>query len=336
MKILDEGGKEKTYSPTTLLVRAYGSAMMFCLEAKQKIYQFGNIKIGGKPGELPTVLIGNLFYKGMPEVLNHQEGTFERKKVLGWIRKAEDLSERSGVPHLLDIMAMYPKAIREYIAFVSENVTTPFFIDGANRETCVAALEVVEELGLGKLVIFNGISPRTSQEELMALGDSGIDAAVLMAYNELDYSPEGRISVLEGSTEKIGLLKTADEAGIKKTLVDTVVFDVPSIALAAEATRLVKQKLGYPAGCSPANATYSWKQTLGDSPLKKGFAAANASAHAITQCFGADFLIYGPIKQAQNIITACAINDAIMAYFAMKRFCIKPMGKSHPIFKIFG
>lgn len=309
---------------------------MFCLEAKQKIYQFGNIKIGGKPGELPTVLIGNLFYKGMPEVLNHQEGRFERKKILGWIRKAEDLSERSGVPHFLDIMAMYPKAIKEYVAFVSEHVMTPFFIDGANRETCVAALEVVEELGLGKLVIFNGISPRTSQEELIALGDSGIDAAVLMAYNELDYSPEGRMSVLEGSTEEVGLLKTAEEAGMRKMLVDTVVFDVPSIALAAEATRLVKQKLGYPAGCSPANATYSWKQALGDSPLKKGFAAANASAHAITQCCGADFLIYGPIKQASNIITACAVNDAIIAYFAMKRFGIKPLGKSHPLFKIFG
>ena len=335
MGILDEGGEEKTYSPTVRLVSAYEGAAMFLIEREQKIYQFGDVRIGGKPGQLPVVLVGNVFYKGMPEVLDHQEGKFERKKVLGWIRKVESLSERSGVPHLLDIMAMYPKAIKEYVAFISEHSNMPFLVDGANKETRIAAFEIVEELGLGKYVIFNGISPRTSQEELTALRDSNIDAAVLMAYNELDYSPEGRISILEGSKEETGLLKVAQHAGIRKMLVDTVVFDVPSIAYAAEAVRLVKKRLGYPAGCSPANATYSWKQTLGKSPLEKGFNAANVSAHTITHCWGADFLIYGPMKQALNIITACAINDAIFAYFAMKHFDTKPLGKNHPLYKIF-
>jgi tetrahydromethanopterin S-methyltransferase subunit H len=302
---------------------------------KQKIYQIGNFKIGGQPGELPTLLIGNVFYKGMPEVSNHKEGGFDKKAVLKWIRLAETFSEKSGVPHFLDVMAMYPEAIREYVAFVVEQTSAPFLIDGANSETRIAALETVKQLGLEKQVIFNGITPKTSQEELVALRDSGVDVAVLMAFNEFDYSPEGRISILKGSVEQVGLFSLAEKAGVEKMLVDTIVFDVPSISYAAEAIKLVKKELGYPAGCSPANATYSWKQALKGSVLREGFAASNVSAHTITQCWGADFLIYGPIKQAKNMIPACAINDAIIAYYAMKRFGIKPLVKSHPLYRVF-
>lgn len=308
---------------------------MFSFKSKQEVYKFGELQIGGKPGELPIVLVGNVFYRGMPEVSDHKEGKFDKIKILDWIKKADNFSDKSGVPHLLDIMAMYPKAMKEYVCFISEHFNKPFFIDGANEETRLAGLKVVEELGLQEQVIFNGISPKTSEGELEVLDDSGVDAAVLMAYNELDYSPEGRISILEGSTEGVSLIEVAKKAGIKRILVDTVVFDVPSIAYAAEATRLVKQKLGYPTGCSPANATYSWRDDLKESILMKGFASANASAHAIVQFCGADFLIYGPIKQAQNIITSCAVNDAIITYSAIKRSGIKPLEKSHPLFMIF-
>ncbi len=308
---------------------------MLKLEAKQIIFEISGFKIGGQPGELPTVLVGNVFYKGMPEISNHQEGLFDKEKVLKWLRLAEKLSERSGVPHLLDIMGMYPEAIRNFISFTAEQTSAPFLIDGANPDTRMAALKIINELGLEKRVIFNGITPKTRQEELAALGDSKIDMTVLMAYNELDYSPKGRVDLLKGSPEHAGLLDMAKRAGIEKILVDTVVFDVPSISYAAEAIKLVKEKLGYPSGCSPANATYAWKEVVKGSVLGEGFAAANVSAHTIAQCWAADFLIYGPIKQAKNMIPACAINDAVIAYYAMKRFGTKPLVKNHPLYRIF-
>lgn len=271
----------------------------------------------------------------MPEISNHKKGSFDKKVVLKWIKLAETFSEESGVPHFLDIMAMYPDAMRKYVAFVSEQTNNPFLIDGANLETRIAALDTVKQLSLEKNVIFNGITPKTSQEELVALQDSKINAVILMAYNEFDYTPEGRISILKGLTEHTGLLNMAKTAKVEKMLIDTIVFDVPSISYAAEAIKLVKTELGYPAGCSPANATYSWKEALKESVLREGFAASNASAHTIAQCWGADFLIYGPIKQAKNMIPACAVNDAIIAYHAMKRFGTKPLVKNHPLFKIF-
>lgn len=307
---------------------------MFRFDVKQKIFEIGDVKIGGQPGELPTALIGNIFYKGMPEIVDHERGEFDRKSVLKWIKVAEDLSEKTGVPHLLDIMAMYPEAMKQYVTFVSEHSDSVLLVDGTNSDTRVAGLERVKELGLQEKTIFNAISPQISQKEIEAIRDSGVKAAVLLAYNEMNFSPEGRTAILKGFDKNVGLLKIAEKAHTKKILVDTVVFDVPSIAYATEAIKLVKNELGYPAGCSPANATYDWKRSQNDI-LRKGFRAYNASAHTIAQFGGADFLIYGPIKQARNIFPACAMNDAIMAYHALKRLGIRPLVSDHPLYKIF-
>jgi len=307
---------------------------LFRFSVEQKIFEIGKVKIGGQPGELPTVLVGNIFYKGMPEIVDHKRGEFDQKSVLKWIEIAEELSEKTGVPHFIDIMAMYPEAMKRYVTFISEHTDSVLLLDGTNLDTRVAGLERVKELGLQERTIFNAISPQISQKEIEAIHDSGVTAAVLLAYNEMDFSPEGRTAILKGFDKNVGLLKIAEKSGIKKILVDTIVFDVPSIAYAAEAIKLVKNELGYPAGCSPANATYDWKRSQHEI-LKGGFAAYNASAHTIAQFSGANFLIYGPIKQARNMIPACAMNDAIIAYHALKRLGIRPLVSDHPLYKIF-
>lgn len=307
---------------------------MLRFEAKQRIFEIGDAKVGGQLGELPTLLVGNVFYKGMPEVTNHENGSFEKKAVLKWIRKAEELAERTGVPHFLDVMANHPQAMKNYIMFVSDHSDVPFLVDGATPETRVASLSFVHELGLQERVIFNALSPRTTQAELEAIRDSKVKAAILLAENEIDYTPKGRVTILKGFKKQGGLLETARKLGIEKALVDTIVFDVPSIAYAAEAIRLVKNELGYPAGCSPANATYEWKRKQ-DATLREGFAAYNASAHTVAQLSGADFLIYGPVKQARNIIPTCAMNDAIIAYYAKRQLGTELLTPNHPLSKIF-
>jgi len=270
----------------------------------------------------------------MPEITNHEKGEFDIEAVLKWIRVAEELSEKTGAPHFLDVMASYPNAMKKYIRFVNEQSNAVFLIDGATPETRIAGLETVREHGLQKRAVFNAIAPQTTPEELQALRESGVTSAILMAQNETDYSPAGRIAILKGFEDQKSLLKTAAEAGVRQVLVDTIVFDVPSIAYAVEAIRLVKEKLGYPAGCSPANATFDWKQVQ-DKALRQGFAAYNASAHTLAQIGGANFLIYGPLKQAKNVIPACAMTDAIIAYYAKKQFGTKPLDANHPLYRIF-
>ena len=307
---------------------------MLRFKAKQRIYQIGDVKIGGQPGELPTALIGNIFYRGMPEITNHEKGEFDAKSVLKWINVAEELSRKTGVPHFLDVMASFPNAMKKYIRFVAGRSSSVFLIDGATSETRMAGLETVKENGLQKRAVFNAIAPQTTREELEAIRDSGVTSAILMAQNETDYSPVGRITILNGFEGQKGLLEIAEDARASKLLIDTIVFDVPSIAYAVEAIKLVKEELGYPAGCSPANATYDWKLAQ-DKALSRGFAAYNASAHTIAQISGANFLIYGPLKQARNVIPACAMTDAIIAYNATRQFGIKPLVSNHPLYKVF-
>jgi len=237
----------------------YGESMLkFSVE--QKIYKIGNIEIGGQPGQLPTALFGNLFYKGMPEVTDHKEGRFDKERVESWIRIAEELSRETSVPHIMDVTALYPKAMEKYVRFVAERTENPISINGANSETRIAGLKTAKELGLEDRVIFNGIMPETSEKELEAVKECGVTAAILIASNEYDFSPDGRISALKGSEYQPSLLEMAERAGVENMLVDTVVYDVPSIAYAAEAVKQVKETFGFPAGCSPANATFEWRR----------------------------------------------------------------------------
>jgi len=307
---------------------------LFKFKASQKIFDIGKVKVGGQPGEFPTVLMGNIFYKGMPEITNHEKGEFDAKSVLRWMNVAEELSEKTGVPHFLDVMASFPNAMRKYIRFVAERSGGVFLIDGATPETRIAGLQTVKEHGLEKRAVFNGVAPQTTCEELEAIRDSGLTSSILMAQNETDFSPTGRVAILKGFEGQKGLLEIAEKMGINKFLIDTIVFDVPSIAYAVEAIKLVKEELGYPAGCSPANGTYDWK-LVQDKALRRGFGAYNASAHTIAQLSGANFLIYGPLKQARNVIPACAMTDAIIAYYAAKQFGIKPLISNHPLYRIF-
>jgi len=303
-------------------------------KAQQQVVEIGNARIGGQPGTLPTVLIGNIFYEGMPEVTDHKAGVFDQKSVLKWIQTADELSAKTGTPHFVDVMAMYPRAMRQYVKFVSEHTESVFLIDGSNPETRIAGMKTAHELGLQRRAILNSISPQVSESEIEAIRESGITSAIFLAYNELDFSPAGRVSIMKGSEERAGLLSIAERARIDKILVDTVVFDVPSIAYATEAVKLVKNELGYPSGCSPANATYDWRRQQ-HNLLRDGFAAYNAAAHTIVQFGGADFLIYGPLKQARSLIPTCAMNDAIIAYYTRKELGTKPSASDHPLYKIF-
>jgi tetrahydromethanopterin S-methyltransferase subunit H len=49
---------------------------------------------------------------------------------------------------------------------------------------------------------------------------------------------------------------------------------------------------------------------------------------------GANFIIYGPIKNASWVYPACATINAMIAYYA-RTLGITPKTKNHPLYKIF-
>lgn len=299
---------------------------MFLFKREQKIIEIDGIRIGGQPGQLPTVLVGSIFYNGMKQVKNHKKGVFERDKIENYIRKADSLSAKTGNPHFLDVVASSPEAMVNYLGFVSEITQTPFLIDGATKDVRIAGARYVNEAGLVDRAIWNSISLETTKSELASLKEYGIKSAILLAFNPLNYKPEGRIEVL------IGLLEQAERHGIKNTLIDTTVLDMPSIGFAAQAIRVVKEIYGLPSGCAPANATYIWKKKQQDF-LVGAFKSCDSATHTFLEAMAADFIIYGPIRSSRRVFKVSAMTDALIAHY-MKQF-VEPLTKNHPFYKIF-
>ena len=93
----------------------------------------------------------------------------------------------------------------------------------------------------------------------------------------------------------------------------------------------IKNELGYPAGCGAHNAIGTWKGLK----TKMGKQARNpsmATAAVLPVTFGADFILYGPIDDADYIFPAVALADAAFAQLSIEEG--RRPNAGHPIFKI--
>lgn len=306
---------------------------MLTFESEQKIFEIGNVKIGGNPGELPTVLIGSIFYDRHRIVSDPMEGVFDKNKAEELINRQEEMSDKTGNPHMVDIVGSSGTAIKKYIEFVSGVTEAPFFIDSTATDVKIDGLKYSAEVGLLDRTVYNSITFHVSDKEIAELKNVGEKSAVLLGYNPRNVKPQGRIDLLKGDKEKKGLLQYAEEAGIQNILFDTAVLDVPSIGIAAEAVKLVKQEFGLPCGGGPLNAVLEWKRVteLGENAKKVCAAAAvTAMIHA-----GANWVLYGPIYNSEVVFPAVAMVDATIAYTKSRMRLISIQTKNHPLYKIF-
>lgn len=180
-------------------------------------------------------------------------------------------------------------------------------------------------MGLSGRIIYNCITPEYKQAELETLERSGVESAVLLAYNTRDFTTRGRLESIRETVPKLL------EAGIGKILVDTCVLDIPSLGSACGAVFDVKSELGLPAGCGAHNAIGTWRGLRS----KMGRQARNPSiavASALPVAAGADFVLYGPIEEADYIFPAIALVDAACSQLSLERG--ERPDRSHPRFRI--
>lgn len=305
---------------------------MFKFVKEQKIFEIGNIKIGGQPGELPTVLIGSLFHEGHRIVKDRNLGIFDKPEAERLIKIQEEMSDKTGVPCMLDVVGENSKALKRYIDFVSETTDSPFLINGPEMSVRVEATKYAGEIGLLNRVVYNSINYTLGEEEINAIKKTGVKAAIIQAFNPRNTRPKGMLQILKGTLEKEGLLDRALRAGIEKPLVLTPVLDVPSIGIGVQAIYLAKEEFGMPVGTAPVGVVGRWNKVedLGRNAKK----LCRAGAATLAQSMGSDFIIYGSVTKARDIFPVCAMIDAIIAYNA-RTFGIKPLTKSHPLYKIF-
>lgn len=298
---------------------------MWSFRAKQKQFRIGKVKVGGVPGRRPTVLIGTVFYHGQRILLDEIKGEFDKEKAQELIKVQEEFSDKTGNPHMLDVVGATSEAMRKSLDFVAEVADAPILLDGISSSVRIDALQYVMETGLTNTFLYNSITPGYKKEELNKIKEVGLDSAVLLAMTTRDFTHKGRIKAIRE------LLPIVQEAGIQKPLIDTCVVDIPSLGIACRTLLELKDELGFPVGCGPHNAISTWrglKRKMGKKAKDPSMAASATMAVAA----GADFVLYGPIESANYVFPAVAMADAAYAQVSLCEG--KGIDPGHPLFKI--
>ena len=298
---------------------------MFNYSVKQKTYTINGVKIGGEPGEVPTVMVGSMFHTGDRNVSNHAKGIFDQEKAEKQIRDAEEIGDATGLSTMIDLVAENETAASQYINFVVETTEMPIYLDVVSEAAQTEAIRYVAEIGVKERIILNSITPHTGEIVYKALKETGLKSAVILTLGNKYILSTNKEPIIEEVVPK------AEKAGIENIIIDTVVLDIPTLGVAAKAIDKVKDKYGYPCGCGAHNALASWKR-LKEKYDKDAQTIVRGVINALPPIIGADFVLFGALKNAKLFYPAVAMVDAAYSQLMMEKK-IRP-NKNHPRYKI--
>ncbi len=278
-------------------------------------FEIGKVKVGCHNSQLPTVLIGSIFYMRHKIVKDDQEGKFDEIAAAKLIEKASNLANSLRLSLMLDVIGATSKALIRYIKFVKKVSDVPILINSTSPETRVEAVKELAEDGLLDDIVYNSINHFSTEEEIQALASLPIEAAVVQAYNLRSKSPNSPLKALIGDKDRPGLLDAARRCNIVKIMVDIPTLDMASIGALPYSAKIITEKLQLPVGTAPANATYAsaWLKDRSRS-IHEDFRVIDATASAYLVANRFDFLFFGPIEGGEWILPACALVDALNAY----------------------
>ncbi len=301
----------------------------FRFDKPQVVADIGGTKLGGQPGENPTVLLGTMFYTGHKIVEDRKACKFDRKRAEELINRQETLSDETAIPGMLDLVALSGQEIRGYIDFVTSVTDMPFSIDIWKLEPKLAAARYIVEQNLREKAIYSSIAPWSEdiEKEVTELKKLELKNAILVCYNKDDKTAPGKVRILDDF-----LLPKARAAGFENFLIDTSVLSLPAASFSLLANKAIKERFGLPTGCAPSNGTDMWKVPK-ERWGKLGFAGVDGAAHAVASMLWNDFLLYGPIESAPWIFPAVATANALLPILA--ELDVAKLSQSHPLKKLF-
>lgn len=297
---------------------------MFVFEAEQITYDIGGVVFGGQPGEYPTILAASIFYLGDRLIIDEQAGEFDREKAYDVVNQMRETCARASVPLLIDMIGGSPKAMENYVEWIAPT-RLPFYVDGTTPAVRLAGARKVVELGLQARCVYNSIGPETGQREIDALRELDLQTCIAMTHNARKPTFQGKFDIADE------VLDTAEHAGFTQFIFDTAVLDLVEPGPCSKTIWMLKNKYGYPAGCSPTHIVKDrWihgRARFG----ALGYTAAKVSLATSIMMMGADYFMYG-IKQLE-IVPAMAMVDAAIAYTARQQR-IRPRTRNHPLFAL--
>ena len=344
---------------------------MFKFEKEQSVWDFNGTKLGGQPGEYPTVLAASIFYNKQEIVLDDKTGKIDKPKAEALWNRCQELSDLTGIPHMIQIMAEYGSAFESYISwFDSIDHKTAFLLDSSAPQARMDTAKWVTEIGLAHRCIYNSINGSISDKEIEVLKNSDVDASIVLAFNPADPSVPGRQKVLiEGGVagQKKGMIPISEDCGITRPILDTAATPL-GLGSGGSYREILACKaiFGYPTGGAYHNMTVAWtwlKRWKGTSKtpsvLEAGYkgkdllleqmskhylggmagikqaawSAPDIGCNLIASTLGANLIMYGPIENVEPMITAQAYMD-IVTLEAMRSIGIDVKAENHPIFKL--
>lgn len=265
-------------------------------------------------------MVGSLFYPRHSIVEDRASGkvsTGALERLLDGLHSAMD---DTGSPAAVMAYAETPAAMEAHLRQVVDLTDLPMFIDSSSPEARIAGALKAREMGVADRMVYNTLNAGATEEELSALQESGIRAAVLLAFHPGDIQAKGKIYLLEdgGGILPEGLIDMARKHGIDKPLLDMAVMSSEQKAGAAlRAIMIAKAKWGLPCGCAMHNAVESYPPLARLSAEEKGlFRYVDVASAVMPIMAGADFVMYGPIESARRMLYASAFADHLMAQAA--------------------
>lgn len=290
---------------------------MLRFDKEQKVFEFGDMKIGGQPGEYPTVLFGSMFYNRHKIVTDEDKGIFDKNAADTLWTAAEEISDITGNPHCNQIVAETNEAMKSYIDWFVDGYDEPFLIDSSAGDVRAYGVEYVTEIGVADRAIHNSINASIQEEEVVALTESDVSSAIILAFNATEPGVKGKIEILEIGAAGIekGMLEIGAECGITKPLVDIAAMPLGSGAGANVRTGVaVKARFGLPVGGGYHNSASAWDwMKKFKKEHREAWPPVDIGNNLIAGIAGADYYLYGPIENSTMVAPAAAMIDIMVA-----------------------
>ena len=312
---------------------------MFRYDKKQTVFEIGGFHVGGQPGEYPTVLASSMFYSKHKVVLDPLKGEIDKELAETQWNTQVELSDQTSVGYWNQLIAETEEAMQKYIDWHLEIAPgIAFLVDSSVPAVRMFAAKYATEVGAGDLAVYNSVNASALPEEWEAIGQTDVNSAIVLAFNPTDVSVKGRIDMLTtgGTGQEQGLLKSSEEAGITRPL-----LDVASLALGVGAGQSIRSMVGFkgvlglPTGGGPHNIpdAWTWLRRYRKDGHPEVWEPCSIGANMICGIVGADYLLYGPIDLATIIFPATAMID-IMVQESTTELGVEPQTENTPLSKL--
>ncbi len=159
---------------------------MFRFEKEPEVYEIGGVKLGGQPGQYPTVACFSIFQESdrLFDKGARRKG-FNEKRAEEMLKTADKFREETGVPPMADIVASPGEKFNKYVDFVTSVSDMPFCVDAIQMKTKLDGAAYCAEKGLLDRMFYNSITvwEEDLETEIKEMVQIGVKHVLLVAFD---------------------------------------------------------------------------------------------------------------------------------------------------------